>query len=90
MWQLGIPQPQIDNLEHPDHLTPRQRLALAYTDAVRADANHVPEALFAKLKGAFSDAEIVELTLLIGFINMLNWFNNALQITFHEEYTANA
>ena len=34
-----------------------------------------------------SDAEIVELTFLIGFINMLNMFNNALEVRYHGEYT---
>ena len=32
-----------------------------------------------------SDAEIVELTFLVGYINMLNWFNNALQVEYRGE-----
>lgn len=86
MGQLGIPQAHIDDLESPAHLTARERLALQYTAAVMQDSNRVGDALFAQLQGPFTDPEIVELTFLIGFINLLNWFNNALQITFHQEY----
>jgi alkylhydroperoxidase family enzyme len=34
----------------------------------------------------FSDAELVELTFLIGYINMLNLFNNALGVRYNGEY----
>jgi alkylhydroperoxidase family enzyme len=87
MGMIDIPQIQIDDLENPDHLTERERLALAYTEAVMTDSNRVPEDLFVSLKEKFSEPEIVELTFLIGFINLLNWFNNALQVTFHGEYS---
>ena len=86
MGQLGIPQGQIDDLENPAHLTERERLALQYTAAVMQDSNRVSDALFAQLQARFTDPQIVELTFLIGFINMLNLFNNALQVTFHQEY----
>ena len=86
MSQLGIPQGHIDDLQKPAHLTEREGLALQYTAAVMQDSNHVSDALFAKLHARFTDPQIVELTFLIGFINMLNLFNNALQVTFHQEY----
>ena len=35
--------------------------------------------------GDLGEAEIVELTFLIGYINMLNWFNNALQVEYRGE-----
>ena len=31
----------------------------------------------------FTDPEIVELSFLIGYINMLNLFNNLLQVRYH-------
>src|SRR6185503_1377741 len=31
-----------------------------------------------RLQDAFTDEQLVELAFLIGFINMLNWFNNTL------------
>jgi hypothetical protein len=69
-----------------DALSAREQAALRYTRAAMTDSNRVPEALFAELHGLFSDAELVELTFLVGFINMLNMFNNLLQVTYHGEY----
>jgi AhpD family alkylhydroperoxidase len=64
----------------------RERLAIEYTRAAMADSNRVPEALFDHLRARFSEPEIVELTFLIGFINMLNMFNNCLQVRYNGEY----
>ena len=80
MARLGI-----DPLET---LTERERLALAYARAACADSNRVPDALFAQVQAAFSDAEIVELTFLIGLTGLLNLFNNCLQVRYHDEYDA--
>jgi AhpD family alkylhydroperoxidase len=66
--------------------TPRERLAIEYAERVTVDSNRVPDALFTRLQQAFSDSEIVELTFLVGFITMLNRFNNALQIRYHNEF----
>src|SRR5262249_9456431 len=60
----------------------RERLAVEYAERVTQDSNRVPEGLFAQLRAAFTDPEIVELTFHIGFITMLNRFNNALQIRY--------
>ena len=51
-----------------------------------ADSNHVPAALMDELKRAFNDPELVELAFLVGYINMLNLFNNGLGIRYHGEY----
>ena len=39
-----------------------------------------------RLQDAFTDEQLVELAFLIGFINMLNWFNNALGVRYHGEF----
>jgi AhpD family alkylhydroperoxidase len=83
---LGLAGDALERLRDPSSLPPRQRLAVEYTRAVMADSNRVPDALFARLRQAFGDAEIVELTFLVGFINMLNLFNNALRVTYRGEY----
>jgi AhpD family alkylhydroperoxidase len=67
-------------------LTERERLAVDYTRAVMRASNDVPGELFERLKGQFSDPELVELTFLVGYINMLNLFNNALGVRYHGEY----
>jgi AhpD family alkylhydroperoxidase len=71
----------------PESLVPRERLAIDYTRAAMADSNRVPESLMARLKDEFADPELVELTFLIGYINMLNLFNNCLQVRYNGEYS---
>ena len=64
-------------IEHIESLVPRERIAVAYTRAVMTDSNNIPEPLARELREHFTDPELVELTFLIGYINMLNLFNNA-------------
>ena len=73
-------------IDEPARLPPRERLAIEYTKAVVADSNAVPEPLSRELHEHFADPELVELTFLIGYINMLNLFNNALGIRYNGEY----
>jgi alkylhydroperoxidase family enzyme len=75
-------------VDQPASLAPRERLAVAYTRAAMSESNAIPEPLAQQLKEQFSDPELVELTFLIGYINMLNLFNNCLQIRYHGEYQA--
>ena len=74
-------------IEHTDSLAPRERLAVEYTRAAMADSNAIPEPLAQQLHEHFTDPELVELTFLIGYINMLNLFNNCLQVRYNGEYT---
>ncbi len=69
-----------------DSLAPRERVAVAYTRAAMTDSNAIPVPLSQQLHEHFSDAELVELTFLIGYINMLNLFNNCLQVRYNGEY----
>jgi len=53
--------------------TPRERAALGWTEALtRVADTHAPDADYAALKAAFSEAEQVQLTLMIGAINAWN------------------
>jgi alkylhydroperoxidase family enzyme len=74
-------------IEHIEALAPRERIAIAYTRAVMTDSNAIPDRLARELHEHFTDAEVVELTFLIGFINMLNLFNNALGVRYNGEYS---
>ena len=74
-------------IESTESLEPRERIAIAYTRAVMTDSNHIPEPLARELREHFTDAELVELTFLIGYINMLNLFNNALGVRYNGEYS---
>ena len=51
------------------------------------DSNAIPASLASELHEHFTDPEVVELTFLIGFINMLNLFNNALGVRYNGEYS---
>lgn len=82
---LGISGTGAIEPDAPEH-SPRERLAIEYALAIHGDSNRVPKDLYERLHGAFTDAELVELTFLIGFINMLNWFNNALDVRYHREF----
>ncbi len=83
---LGISDDPVRALDDPDSLSPQERLAVEYTRAAMADSNRVPDELFVRLQAQFTEPQIVELTFLIGFINMLNLFNNCLQVTYRGEY----
>ena len=74
-------------IERTESLAPRERLAIEYTRAAMADSNAIPEALVQRLHEQFTDPEYVELTFLIGFINMLNLFNNLLHVRYNGEYS---
>jgi alkylhydroperoxidase family enzyme len=74
-------------IEVTDSLAPRERLAVEYTRAAMADSNAIPEPLVQQLHEHFTDPEMVELSFLIGYINMLNLFNNLLQVRYHGEYS---
>lgn len=73
-------------IEDTDTLAPRERVAVAYTRAAMADSNAIPSPVAQQLHEHFSDAELVELTFLIGYINMLNLFDNCLQVRSNGEY----
>jgi len=84
----AILEQPLELVADPSTLDPRERLAIAYTRAVMHDSNRVPESLRAEMRDVFSDAELVELSFLIGFINMLNLFNNSLDVRYEGEYAA--
>ena len=82
----GIVDSPLKVIDAPAALPARERLAIEYTKAVLADSNSIPEPLSRELHAQFSDPELVELTFLVGYINMLNLFNNALGVRYNGEY----
>jgi AhpD family alkylhydroperoxidase len=60
--------------------TPRERAALAWTDAVtELGRDHVSDAVFEEVRGHFTDAEIVNLTMAVVAINGWNRLAIALR-----------
>jgi AhpD family alkylhydroperoxidase len=83
----GILEEPLSLVADPGTLAPRERLAVEYTRAAMADSNAIPKPLSDALAERFTDAELVELTFLIGYINMLNLFNNCLGVRYRGEYS---
>ena len=84
---VGMGDEPVALLENPEALPAPYRAALCYAELVRSDSNRITDEQFAAVAEHFSPGEIVQLTFLIGYINMLNWFNNALQIEYRGELT---
>ncbi|MGH7117698.1 MAG: carboxymuconolactone decarboxylase family protein [Acetobacteraceae bacterium] len=60
--------------------TPRERAALAWTEAVTLVADgHVPDAVYAKARQEFSEKELVDLTYAVIAINCWNRINVAFR-----------
>ena len=83
----GILDAPLELVARPAALVPRERLAVEFTGAAMRDSNHIPEALWAQVRSAFTEPEVVELSFLVGFINMLNLFNNCLDVRYHGDYS---
>jgi uncharacterized peroxidase-related enzyme len=67
--------------------TEREQTALTYTEKLTRASRDVADADFEKLKKHFSDAEIVDLHLLVGLANLTNRFTDplGLELEFPEE-----
>ncbi len=62
--------------------TPAERAALAWTEALTLVAQtHAPDADYEALQAQFSDKEIVDLTILIGQINLWNRLSVGMRTT---------
>jgi uncharacterized peroxidase-related enzyme len=67
--------------------TEKEQTALAYAEKLTRASRDVSDADFEKLKKHFSDAEIVDLHLLVGLANLTNRFTDplGLEVEFPEE-----
>ena len=67
--------------------TDKEQAALAYTEKLTRTPHEITDADVEKLKKHFSDAEIVDLHLLVGLVNLTNRFTDplGLEVEFPEE-----
>jgi len=77
----------LDYRDHPE-LDEVDRLVVQYAIAAWEEPSRIPDALFARLREHFSEAQIVELTLRVTLCGFFNKFNDALQIEEEPEATA--
>ncbi len=79
----GISAEQIANLNNyrsDFSFSELERMILEYTDAITRAPVEISDALFARLRGKFSDAELVELTSAIAWENYRARFSHAFGI----------
>lgn len=78
----GLTQTQLDALRAsrvPDGLTAADLAVIAYADAMTRNV-HVPDDVFAAVRAAFAERELVELTITIAGYNCVSRFLEAMQI----------
>jgi alkylhydroperoxidase family enzyme len=70
MADRGVTEALYEHVDDPEHgdYSEQERLAIEYADKFALDHRSLDDAFFARLRAAFTDAEIVELTAMIG-----NW-----------------
>ncbi|MCZ8370838.1 MAG: carboxymuconolactone decarboxylase family protein [Porphyrobacter sp.] len=84
---LGVSEAKIEALpvwQTADVFGAKERLVLAYADRLVCHGGRVPEALFAELKAAFSDEEILELTYITCLYHMHTIMSRALRTEFDD------
>ena len=81
--QLGYAEAELTALEDRqkrDCFDPGVRLALEYAELMTRDAHRVTDEFFSGLKNHYTDAQILELTCVVGLTNYWNRFTTALRI----------
>lgn len=68
-----------------EHLTSRERAAVLWAEHVTRNTAQQRGDVYERVKAQFSDAEIVELTLICAMFNMINRVNDSLDITLEEQ-----
>jgi AhpD family alkylhydroperoxidase len=84
----GISQAQLDQLDNWEGsalFSPRDRAALAYTDAMTRQIQ-VPQPVFDEVRAQMGERQVVELTATIAAYNMVSRFLEALQVHTHDEH----
>lgn len=79
---LGMSQAQLDAImdERPRGFDDREKAIIAYAKAVSRDVHGLRASDFEALSALFDEAQLVELTWRVAFMNAFNRFNDALQI----------
>lgn len=61
-------------------LEPGWRAALEYADVMHESGHRVSDELYGRLREAWDEGQIVEITLVIGMTEYFNRFNDALRV----------
>ena len=63
-----------------EQLEPGWQAALGYADVVHVSGHRVTDDVYAKLREAWDEGQIVEITLVIGMTEYFNRFNDSLRV----------
>lgn len=80
---FGLSDEQINVLKTGNsnkRFTDKDQIVIDYASQVTRNAEEVSEDLFMRLRSYFNDSQIVNLTLIIGLMNVFNRFNGALGV----------
>ncbi len=75
---LGIPEEDLEDIEK--GMDEKELLALQFAWAMTKQAYNIPKEIKDKMKEHFSDAEIVEISSVVGLFNYINRFNDAMEV----------
>lgn len=78
----GLSDEELSTLKAADTkgFSEKEIAVIEYARQVSKNAEEVPEDLFKRLRSYFNDSQIVNLTLIIGLMNVFNRFNGALGV----------
>ncbi|MGE5850147.1 MAG: carboxymuconolactone decarboxylase family protein [Candidatus Methylomirabilota bacterium] len=81
--QVGISNAKLGALadyQTSPEFSARERAALEYAERIIRDDQEVSDACFARLREHFSEADVVELTFIVGYQTFASKFAKALQL----------
>ncbi len=87
--KIGAPEAKIQAVTRSatsDLFSPTEKLALEYAERITVPSTTVSEGFFDQLKGEFSEANLVELTALIGVLNFWTKVIDALEVPLDEVF----
>jgi uncharacterized peroxidase-related enzyme len=79
---LGLDEEKISDVLSDDMttLSDADKAAVTYAQETTLKASEVDDSVFEELRKYYNDAQIVEMTSVIGFFNYINRFNDALRV----------
>ena len=80
---VGIPRETLDDLPRyrsSDRFSARERAALEYAEAITREDQEVTDGCVARLREHFSEAEVVELTFIVGYQTFASKFAKAFRL----------
>jgi len=87
---LGVSEAKIAAIWQPDSadLTPRERAAVGFAQAITLDAGNIPAAVYADFIREFTPQERIEVAIVATSMGMLNKLNDALRVPLESEFEA--